>query len=93
MYHAHVHLDDDEETEAAQRLTEAQVRAQSGAVIVEIAPTRNHSRGQDQETGGRTTEEMTDIGGDLLQIILLMRNRATSALIFSGVATHTMTAV
>jgi hypothetical protein len=93
MYHAHAHLEDDDDKEAIRHLVAAEARAQRGAVIAEIVHFHPHDQGQDRETDGGTTEGVTDLARNLPQATLLMTIEATGGLIFSRVAMRMMTAV
>ncbi|OCT54878.1 hypothetical protein CLCR_02955 [Cladophialophora carrionii] len=92
MYHAHAHLEDDG-IEAIPSPAAVEARAPSDAAIGEVLHIHRHGQGQDRKTDEETTEEVTDVATDLPHITLPMATAATSALIFSGVAMHTMTAV
>ncbi|ETI23172.1 hypothetical protein G647_04969 [Cladophialophora carrionii CBS 160.54] len=92
MYHAHAHLEDDE-IEAVPSLAIVEARAPSDAAIGEVIHIHRHGQGQDRKTHEETTEGVTDVATDLPHITLPMATAATSALIFSGVAMHTTTAV
>ena len=90
--HAHDRLEDDEK-EAAQYLAAVEVRARSGATTGAIAHFHHPGLDQGRETDERVAEGVTGFAGDILRTILLITIQAIGALIFSGVAMHTMNVV
>lgn len=91
IYHAHLRLEDG--AEVVHYLPSAGARVPTVAASVEIGHFRPHLQDPDQGPPPRdgTMEEMIGVIRDL-PLILLMTEGATSALIFSKVATDAMTA-